>query len=109
MAALPVFEQVADARILKTTTAGDGTSWVKVGGAGGGPYICRQISVFNNTGTELQFAMGSPADTVPTGETIELPDETSFAFEGLSSSESLYVRRTDAGTTPVTFKAWGRR
>jgi hypothetical protein len=106
---LPVFEQVTAAAILATTTSNPGSAWVKVGSGGGGPYICRQISVLNTTGVELQFGIGDPSGTAPSGQTLEVPANAGFPFEGVTTSDALFARRTDQSNTPVTFKSWGRR
>jgi hypothetical protein len=60
---------------------------------------CKQLTVFNLTGTTLSFKRNG------TGPTFEIPDGVSWMFRGLSDANDLSVMRSDGSGLPVTFKA----
>lgn len=57
---------------------------------------CSSVTFVNNTGTTLSVKVKSYTAYIP------LFDGTYFTFDGIDSSNDLWIKRTDESATPVT-------
>ncbi|WP_397382964.1 hypothetical protein [Prosthecobacter sp.] len=75
---------------LNPQSDADGTQWTALG-----DVKCNSLTVVNNTGTELEFKIGSDAGV------LRLKDGQGYQFSVLNASE-LKFRRVDQSNTQVT-------
>jgi hypothetical protein len=87
---IPIFSSSGN---TSATTAATGTNYTAFGS-----QACKQLTLENNTGTELEFTYGG------TGTSFPVPNGKAFTFFGITNTNALSVRRSDTSNTQVTVK-----
>jgi hypothetical protein len=87
----PMLESAGHASV---TTAATGTNWTAFAA-----QLCSQLTVSNDTGTDLEFRQDGA------GVTFTVFDTTYYTFFGLTNASQIEVRRKDTSNTQVTAKA----
>jgi hypothetical protein len=76
------------------TTSGTGTNFTAFAA-----QPCQQLTVVNNTGTDVEVQQGGTGDTLP------VINGSAYPFYGLTDASQLSIRRIDTSNTTVTVKA----
>jgi hypothetical protein len=79
---------------LSVTTSATGTNWTAFAS-----QACKQLTICNDTGTNLEFRQGGA------GAGMRVLDGTYYTFFGLTNANQLEVRRVDTSNTQVTATA----
>jgi len=87
-------ETVQSAGVLEVQTSATGANFALFAS-----QACRQLTLLNDTGTDLEVQRGG------TGQALRVQDGMGYTFRGLTNANQLGVRRVDQSNTQVSARA----
>lgn len=85
---------MTDGGHISATSSATGANWTAFGS-----QTCKQLTVFNNTGTVIEVRQDAAGVAVP------IQDDSWFTFYGIANADELGIRRVDQSNTQVTVQA----
>jgi hypothetical protein len=79
---------------VSVQTSASGATYVAFSAA-----LCKQLTIVNDTGTDIEFKTNSDSVALP------IADGENFTIFGIQSAAEVSVRRVDVSNTQVTVKA----